>query len=122
LVCLLSILTLSCPLWAQQSGDDVVVDYNNPKKYTVGGVKVEGNQHISPDQILQIASLREGMEVTVPSEELSNVVNRLWMQRFEQRQTQNVIVRNRKLKHSSSSVRRKQKLAVTSRSRPPPQK
>ena len=82
LVCLLSILTLSCPLWAQQSGDDVVVDYNNPKKYTVGGVKVEGNQHISPDQILQIASLREGMEVTVPSEELSNVVNRLWMQRF----------------------------------------
>ena len=78
----MSILALSCPLWAQQSGDDVVVDYNNPKKYTVGGVKVEGNQHISPDQILQIASLREGMEVTVPSEELSNVVNRLWMQRF----------------------------------------
>ena len=76
------ILALSCPLWAQQSGDDVVVDYNNPKKYTVGGVKVEGNQHISPDQILQIASLREGMEVTVPSEEMSNVVNRLWLQRF----------------------------------------
>jgi len=78
----MSILALSCPLWAQQSVDDVVVDYNNPKKYTVGGVKVEGNQHISPDQILQIASLREGMEVTVPSEEISNVVNRLWMQRF----------------------------------------
>jgi len=78
----MSILALSCPLWAQQSGDDVVVDYNNPKKYTVGGVKVEGNQHISPDQILQIASLREGMEVTVPSEEMSNVVNRLWLQRF----------------------------------------
>ncbi len=78
----MSILALSCPLWAQQPGDDVVVDYNNPKKYTVGGVKVEGNQHISPDQILQIASLREGMEVTVPSEEMSNVVNRLWLQRF----------------------------------------
>ena len=78
----MSILALSCPLWAQQSGDDVVVDYNNPKKYTVGGVKVEGNQHISPDQILQIASLREGMEVTVPSEDMSNVVNRLWLQRF----------------------------------------
>ena len=78
----MSILALSCPLWAQQSGDDIVVDYNNPKKYTVGGVKVEGNQHISPDQILQIASLREGMEVTVPSEEMSNVVNRLWLQRF----------------------------------------
>ena len=61
---------------------NVLVDYNNPKKYIVGGVSVEGNNYFSPEQILQITGLQEGMEVTVPSEELSSIVNRLWMQRY----------------------------------------
>jgi outer membrane protein insertion porin family len=75
-------MAISGPLWAQQSGSSVEVDYNNPKKYIVGGVKLEGNQYLSPDQILQVASLQKGMEVTVPSEEMSNIVTRLWMQRY----------------------------------------
>ena len=75
-------LALSMPLWAQTSGKDVVVDYNNPKKYIVGGVKVEGNTYYSSDQILQVAGLRKDMEVTVPSEDLSSIVNRLWLQRY----------------------------------------
>ena len=79
---LLLALVLTLPAWAQQAGKDVVVDYNNPKKYIVGGVKVEGNSYFSPEQILQITGLQKGMEVTVPSEELSSIVNRLWMQRY----------------------------------------
>ena len=78
---LLSFL-LTLPAWAQQTRKDVVVDYNNPKKYIVGGVTVEGVNYFSSDQILQITGLQEGMEVTVPSEELSSIVNRLWMQRY----------------------------------------
>ena len=73
---------LALPTWAQQSGDDVIVDYNNPKKYIVGGVSVEGNNYFSPEQIIQITGLQKGMEVTVPSEELSGIVNRLWLQRY----------------------------------------
>ena len=76
------LLAISCPLWAQQSGSSVEVDYNNPKKYVVGGVRLEGNQYLSADQILQVASLQKGMEVTVPSEEMSNIVTRLWLQRY----------------------------------------
>ena len=75
-------LALSMPVWAQTSGKDVVVDYNNPKKYIVGGVKVEGHTYYSSDQIIQVSGLREGMEVTVPSEDMSSVVNRLWLQRY----------------------------------------
>ena len=82
LICLTLLLTLSSPIWAQQSGADVTVDYNNPKKYIVGGVKLEGNEHLSPEQVLQLSSLQEGMEVTVPSEEMTNIVRRLWAQRF----------------------------------------
>ena len=76
------LLAISCPLWAQQSGSSVEVDYNNPKKYVVGGVRLEGNEYLSADQILQVASLQKGMEVTVPSEEMSNIVTRLWLQRY----------------------------------------
>ena len=82
LIFLTLFLTLSSSVWAQQSGADVTVDYNNPKKYIVGGVKLEGNDHFSPEQILQLTGLQKGMEVTVPSEEMTNIVKRLWGQRF----------------------------------------
>ena len=41
-----------------------------------GGVK------FAPQQILQVTGLHEGMEVTVPSEAFSSLVNRLWLQKF----------------------------------------
>ena len=75
-------MALSMPLWAQTTASDVVVDYNNPKKYIVGGVRVEGNTYYSSEQILQVAGIRENMEVTVPSEEMSSIVKRLWLQRY----------------------------------------
>ena len=82
IICLLSALTLTAPVWAQSTGEGIEVDYNNPKKYIVGGVKVEGNNYFAPQQIIQITGLQEGMEVTVPSEELSAIVKRLWLQRY----------------------------------------
>ena len=82
LIFLTLFLALSGSVWAQQSGSDVTVDYNNPKKYIVGGVRLEGNEHFSPEQVLQLTGLQEGMEVTVPSEEMTNIVKRLWGQRF----------------------------------------
>ncbi len=82
IVSLTLFLMLSLTMRAQQSGNDIVVDYNKPQKYIVGGVRVEGNSYFSPDQIIQITGLQEGMEVTVPSEELTSIVNRLWLQRY----------------------------------------
>ncbi len=79
-IAFLSLLAL--PMLAQQKDNDVVVDYNKPQKYIVAGVSVEGNSYFSPDQIIQITGLREGMEVTVPSEELTSIVSRLWLQRY----------------------------------------
>ena len=76
----LFLMTVSA--WAQQVGSDIVVDYNKPQKYVVGGIRVEGNNYFSPEQILQITGIQKGMEVTVPSEELTSIVNRLWLQRY----------------------------------------
>ena len=82
IICLFAALALTAPVWAQASGEKIEVDYNNPKKYVVGGVKVEGNHYFAPQQIIQITGLQKGMEVTVPSEELSAIVKRLWLQRY----------------------------------------
>ena len=82
IVSLAVLFMMTVSAWAQQAGSDIVVDYNKPQKYIVGGIKVEGNNYFSPDQILQITGIQPGMEVTVPSEELTSVVNRLWLQRY----------------------------------------
>ena len=77
---LLALLLAPVVLRAQES--DVEVDYNHPQKYIVAGVKVEGNTYFGEQQIINQTGLHPGMEVTVPSDELSNVVRRLWLQRF----------------------------------------
>ena len=76
------LLLLAFSAWGQNDGGDVTIDYNRPRKYIVGGVGVEGNDYLSPEQILQVAGLQKGMEVTVPSEEMTSVVNRLWLQKY----------------------------------------
>ena len=78
LICMLPLLLFSLAGWAQ--GDGVTVDYNNPKKYIVGGVGVEGNHYFSESQILQVTGLQKGMEVEVPGEALSSIVDRMYLQ------------------------------------------
>ncbi len=76
------LLLMAYASWGQQKGDDVTIDYNRPRKFIVGGVGVEGNNYLSPDQILQVTGLQKGMEVTVPSEEMTSIINRLWLQKY----------------------------------------
>ena len=68
----------------QKSSSPVEIDYNNPHKYVVGGVTVEGNRAFGEKQILQQCGLRIGMEVTIPGDDISSIVNRLWLQRYFQ--------------------------------------
>lgn len=72
-------LLLSVTLFSQVKP---VVDYNNPKKYVVGGIEVSGIKYLSKEQIVSLTGLQEGNEVTVPGEEFSTMVKRLMMQRF----------------------------------------
>ena len=58
------------------------VDYNNPQKYIVGGIRVEGNRFVNSDQIIQISALEKGIEITVPGDDISNIIKRLWAQRY----------------------------------------
>ena len=75
-------LSGSLAAFGQEVRGGIEIDYNAPKKYIVGGVGVEGNSYFGESQIVNLTGLQKGMEVTVPSDELSNIVNRIWMQRY----------------------------------------
>ena len=78
------LLLAPCLLHAQEvvEPQNITVDYNNPKKYIVGGIRVEGCNYLNPEQIISLTGLKEGSEVTVPSDELSSIVSRIWAQRY----------------------------------------
>ncbi len=82
-ITLMSVLALVCAgAFAQGGPGTAEVDYSNPADYTVGGVKIEGNTYLGRDQIMQLSGIRVGEKVTIPGDQVSNIVNRLWQQRY----------------------------------------
>ncbi|MCR5071644.1 MAG: outer membrane protein assembly factor BamA [Bacteroidales bacterium] len=77
---LLALLLAPIVTRAQEGG--IEVDYNHPQKYIIAGISVEGNTVFSEQQIVNQTGLHKGMSVTVPSDDISNVVRRLYLQRF----------------------------------------
>ncbi len=85
LICVLAFSFAGLTAVAQgvnKTSEPVEIDYDVPQKYIVGGVTVEGNHYFNPQQIISLTGLQKGMEVTVPSDDLSSIVTRLWMQRY----------------------------------------
>ena len=69
-------------LVARAQNDDIIVDYNAPKSYVIGGIRVAGNQYVKAEQIVQISGLREGMRLNLPGDEIAAIHRRLWQQRY----------------------------------------
>ena len=85
LFCLLLMSLAGVAAFAQEVQDPVEpveVDYDKPQQYIIGGITVEGNQHVSSQQLISLTGLQKGMRVTVPSDDISSIVSRLWMQRY----------------------------------------
>ena len=75
-------LLLAVPLLLRAQSQDFEVDYARPREYFVAGVTVEGNTVFSSDQIIQVSGLRKGVKVGVPSDDIADVISRLWAQRY----------------------------------------
>ena len=69
-------------LHAQENGNGMEIDYGHPVKYIVGGVRVEGNRYFGEHQILQLTGLQKGSQVSVPGDDITGIVSRLWAQRY----------------------------------------
>jgi len=71
-------LMMPCAVFAQNGA---VVDYESPKTYVLKGIKVEGVNYLSGDRLVALTGLQEGDKLEIPGQELSGIVNRLWLQR-----------------------------------------
>jgi len=69
---------------AQDNTQDkkIVVDYNLPKTYVIGGIDVTGIKYLGKDQILSLTGLSVGDTITIPGEDLSDILKRIFLQRY----------------------------------------
>jgi outer membrane protein insertion porin family len=76
-------LIASIALHAQNdNGGGFEVDYSKPQTYTLGGVKVTGNQFLDAGRILSVASFKTGSKVTIPSEDVALKLSALMNQKY----------------------------------------
>jgi len=75
---LATLLLTSNILLAQNVG----TNYNDPKQYVIQDLTVSGLQFLDPNQILSISGFAVGDTITVPSEDLSFLVKKLWLNRY----------------------------------------
>ena len=62
-------------------GDDMSdIDYNNPRKYEIGGITVEGTKFVDQTVLSMLSGLRVGDEITVPSDDISTAIRKIWDQ------------------------------------------
>ena len=54
------------------------VDFDKGKTYTLGGLEVTGLKSFNEQTVITFTGLRVGQEITIPGEQLSEVINRLW--------------------------------------------
>lgn len=80
------LLALLSPIrvFAQENAKEknVIVDYNQPKNYIIGGIDVTGIQYLGKDQILSLTGLNVGDRITIPGEDLSSIIKRIYLQRY----------------------------------------
>jgi outer membrane protein insertion porin family len=81
LLVLLSLLFASFNTRAQVSiGTSTVVDYTRPVDYEIGGITVSGAEYLDKTVLIMLAGLNVGEKVTIPGEEITKSLQKLWDQ------------------------------------------
>lgn len=82
LIIALAFLLPVCLNAQENKKNNFVTDYDHPKTYVIGGFKVTGINYLREEQILSLTGLKKGDKITIPSEELSAILKRIWLQRY----------------------------------------
>lgn len=79
---LLAFLGFGSSAFAQiQIGDDLSeIDYSRPQKYEIGGIVVEGAKYVDATMLSLIANLKVGETISIPGDEISNGIKKIWEQ------------------------------------------
>ena len=59
-----------------------VLDYANPKEYTVAGITVTGVQYTDVNTIKLFAGIKEGDRLTIPGDKITTAIKNLWRQQL----------------------------------------
>lgn len=60
--------------------DPIVVSYSSPETYTIGEVSIEGNKFLDAGALIALTNIKPGDKVTIPGEQLSSAIKKLWEQ------------------------------------------
>ena len=79
---LMLLLSFGSSAFAQiQIGDDLSeIDYSRPQQYEIGGIVVEGAKYVDASMLSMIAGLRVGETISVPGDEISTGIRKIWEQ------------------------------------------
>jgi outer membrane protein insertion porin family len=74
-------------LLAQEPGRDSidyeslpVMDYENPREYTIADVTVSGIEFIQKEVLISISGLKAGNKITLPGDQVTDVLKKFWAQ------------------------------------------
>ncbi|MFZ9003771.1 MAG: outer membrane protein assembly factor BamA [Robiginitalea sp.] len=70
------LLILAFLLTYQTAAQDI--SYENGKKYILAGLEVTGLQSYNEQTVKTYTGLREGQPITIPGDEISQIINKLW--------------------------------------------
>lgn len=62
------------------SQDEINIDYKNPVEYELGGVTISGLKYLDENILSNITGLKTGETITVPGDEVTNAIKKLWEQ------------------------------------------
>lgn len=65
-----------------QTSNDTLIDYGNPARYTLGGIRVVADGPVDANVIISISGLKIGEIITIPGDEITKAIQNLWAQKL----------------------------------------
>jgi outer membrane protein insertion porin family len=62
------------------SGEEINIDYNAPKEYTIGGITVTGVLYLDNNVLIMLSGLSVGDKIQIPGNRITESVRKLWEQ------------------------------------------
>ncbi|TVQ87013.1 MAG: outer membrane protein assembly factor BamA [Bacteroidetes bacterium] len=63
-----------------RTGEQINIDYNNPREYTIGGISVSGVNYMDHNIIVMVSQLNVGDRILVPGEDIARAIDNIWRQ------------------------------------------
>jgi outer membrane protein insertion porin family len=74
-ICYIPVLTAQVSI-----GNDINIDYNSAKDYTIGGITVSGIKYLDGNVLIMLSGLTVGEKITVPGDKITQAIKKLWEQ------------------------------------------